>query len=270
MTRRSSTAQDALHERVMKDLQGFKKMGSESFQKVNFMKRNKGNNIFRIIRPIDGPICLPFKQHKGTRFGNFGTAMNLDYLYNPEQIELREEMESRNRVDDEDYELWNEHKDPFTVCFQTLKAFGKEDIWKNIGSQRIWFVVIQDEEVLIFETSPSFNEQFLDLYEENPSIVEIDEGQDINTKGKGDGFAKKNARRYNPPILVGDPYQIEVTEEDIPNLYDAIGSKILGFADKVDFLFESHPKLRAAAGLNYDDFGLVPPEEDEEDEEDEE
>lgn len=265
-----STAQEALHERVMKELQSFKNLSSgTTFTKTNFLKRKKGDNIFRIVRPISGPVCLPFKQHKGFRFNNFFTAVNLDFVFNEENEEFRTEMEARERIDEEDYELWAElGGDPFKLCFKALQAYGKEKLWQNIGQQRVWFVYVQDDEAGVFDASPSFNEQFVDLYEENPHIMELEEGQDINTKGKGEGFGKANSRRYNPPILVGEPYALEIDEEDLPNLYDAIAGKVFSYADKVDFLFESHPKLRAAAQLDYDDFGLEPPPEEDEEEDD--
>lgn len=271
------TAEEAMHERIMQDLDDATDMATGDFTSTSFFKKKKGKNIFRIVKPLEGPFCIPFKEHRGGSRQNFRTALDLGFLYHPKREELRKEMEARKRISGEDYDMFTEFGgDPGLVIFKSLKALGKEDLWKNIVRQRVWFLIVadsQDEEdeeesleFYVFDASPSFAETFKELYKSDPSIIDPIEGSDICLVGKGDGFGKKNPRRYIGPTIHSEPYNLGVEEDDFINLYDRIAGKVLSYPDKVDFMLTHHSKLARAAGLTYSDFGCEEPEEEEEDE----
>jgi len=261
-----STSQKALHEKIRDSLAGAQKVtGSSGGGKFSFFKLDEEKNRFRIVIPPNGPFCLTLKQHRGIRFGKFGTATDLGWLYN--NTKHLDAMKERFSILPEDDKCFNKYGEPYDILFKALQAMGKQDEFTDarIGSKRAIFVVWANDSFHILETSLTFAQAIETLYEADPDFIDWEDGKEIQVTGKG----KKLQRRYSPPVIVGKPSPIKFDPEEhtVPDLYDFLSAKTLGYQKKVKFLFNSHPKLVNLANLSTEDFGVEEIEEEETDNE---
>lgn len=226
--------------------------------RFNYVKLERGSNIFRIVEPSSGPLFLFYKRHRGQVRGRFRTVADLSWLVSDDDVV--EAMLERDKINEKDLELIQRYGDPYSILFKGLQEAGREQSYSDarIGQKRCMMVIHQDGEFGILDMGITFGESVVDLYASNPSIVSWDNGMSITVKAKGDGLQRK----YSQPIPnMGDtgPLEFEIEDDEeptTPNLYDVLAGNVMHYVDKVQFLFSSHKNLVALAALDVEDFGV--------------
>ncbi len=233
--------------------------GSSGGGKFNFIKLKESRNTFRIVEPTNGPLAIFYKRQRGKSQGKFRTSVDLGWLVSND--DCLEAMLERDKLNDSDVSRVGKYGDPFDVLFQALNAQGRSQSFKEagIGQKRSVFVVYKDKAFGILDMGITFGDNILDALDMNPDIISWDQGMDLIVKTTGEGLKT----RYSPPMVdinSQGPLDIFTLEDDeevvTPNLYDVLGSNVMHYPDKVQFLLNSYPNLVDEAGLAVEDFGI--------------
>lgn len=253
--KKTSTSKMALSDKLRSKLSNVQKGGGSKVNWISF--KDEGKHTFRLVAPTNGPHGIFLKHQRGTRRGKFGTALDLDWLYDEQNADDLQAMKERLAVTDVDDKLYNEYGEPYTILFNALQASNKAKLFSDarIGQKRCMFVALMDGEFGVLEMNMGFGETIVNLLDEIPDLFDLQNGHNltiqVGPKGNTDRFKSPIPQLKPSAAKLANPESIET-----PNLWDVLSGRCLGYKEKVKFLFNSHGNLVLEAELMPEDFGV--------------
>jgi len=237
------------------------------------LKLNPRKSIIRLIPGPRGRVIQEYRGHKFYTGNRFFSALDFDWLFDPDNAEIAAEVMKRNRLlSEKDREAWQVHGNPFhTLAREYLKLYGeagkervkKAGLWSS--SRYLMYALKRDDEgVKIYDASYGFFESVSELMfgthdddgaviiePEFPNLLDTENGNDLLIVGNG----KKKGRQYKDPRpnRKSTPARIPDDAEFI-DFYDVLAARAATFEEQVQWLLATEGKMANEAGITYATF----------------